>query len=244
MGIMDKKENIKWSVAKDQIAAAKIIGQNISADFSRWADIPILLMLSGGSALNILEYIETEDWSNITLFLLDERYSVDNADSNFAQLAQFDWLTHVTESGAKFIDSRVLPSEDLDSFTQRLADSLNNWLETNPGGKKLAIMGMGPDGHVAGIFPYPEDPALFTKLFCSNKLIVSHNVFGKNKFPQRVTTTFSFFDLLDKSYVYICGEEKRKALVALRENKQSKHELPAGIIYNMKEVLLVTDINF
>lgn len=240
---MHKNETIKWRLAKDQIEAAKIIGQNISADLAVWADVPILLLLSGGSALNILEYIETENWSNITLFFLDERYSVDNTDSNFAQLAQFDWLTKVTGLGAKYIDSRVLSGEDLDSFTKRLNSSLKNWLDTNLAGKKLAIMGMGPDGHVAGIFPYPENPVLFAKLFTGKEIMVSHNVYGKNKFPQRVTTTFSFFDLLDRSYVCICGEEKRKALTELSRKKLPKHELPAGILYNIKDVFLVTDID-
>ncbi|MFZ5391629.1 MAG: 6-phosphogluconolactonase [Patescibacteria group bacterium] len=243
MGIRGKKNNVGWRVAKDQVEAAKIIGQNISDDLAGIGDESVLLLISGGSALKVLEYIESKNWSNITLFFLDERYGINNIDSNFAQLVRLDWWVKVRNLGVRFIDSRVLPGEDLDTFTRRLDKNLNNWLEMNPNGKKIAIMGMGPDGHMAGIFPYPEDQDLFVKLFDSNKLIVSHNVFGKNNFPQRVTTTFRFFGLLDKSYIYICGEEKREALTKLRENRLSKHEFPAGIIYNIKDVFLVTDID-
>ncbi len=243
MGIRKKHNNFDWRVAKDQVKAAKIIGQNISDDLARMGDELVLLLISGGSTLKVLEYIETTDWTKVTLFFLDERYSIDNSDSNFAQLLQLDWWVKVRDLGVRFVDSRVLPGEDLDVFSRRLDKNLQNWLETNPKGKKIAIMGMGLDGHTAGIFPYPEDPDLFAKLFDNKKFIVSHNVFGKNNFPQRVTTTFCFFDLLDKSYIYVCGEEKREALTKLKENRLPKHEFPAGIIYNIKDVLLVTDID-
>lgn len=243
MGITHKSNTIKWHHAKNHIEAAKIIGQKISADLTGWKNEPVLLLLSGGSSLRILDYIEIQNWTNITLFFLDERHSVNNADSNFAELTRSNWFTKISEANVKYIDSRVLPDENLDSFSKRLADNLNNWLMANPNGKKLAIMGMGPDGHVAGIFPYPENPEMFTKLFTGQELVVSHNVAGKNKFPLRVTTTFSFFRQLDKSYAYICGEEKRNALIQLMKNTQPKHDLPAGIFYNIKDILLVTDIN-
>ncbi len=232
-----------WQLAKDQIEVAKIIGQKISDDLARSDGEQVLLLISGGSALKALEYIETMDWTKVTIFFLDERYSIDNIDSNFSQLVQLDWWAKVRDLGVRFVDSRALFGEDLDAFTRRLDNDLKNWLETNPDGRKLAIIGMGQDGHVAGIFPYPEDVNKFSELFEGNNLIVSHNVVGKNKFPWRVTTTFCFFKLLDKSYIYICGEEKREALTKLKENKLPKHEFPAGIFYNINEGLLVTDID-
>ncbi len=242
MGITHKS-NIKWHYVRDNTEAARIVGQKISADLTNWNNEPVLLLLSGGSSLRILDYIEIQNWTNITLFFLDERFSVNNTDSNFAELTRTNWFTEISQANANFIDSRVLPGENQNSFSKRLTENLNSWLKKNPTGKKIAIMGMGPDGHIGGIFPYPENPDLFAELFTGRELIVLHDVTGKNKFPHRVTTTYSFFHLIDKSYAYICGEEKRKALSELQKNKLPHYQLPAKILYNLKDVFLVTDIN-
>lgn len=234
--------DINWMFGKDSDEMATMVGKNISIDLSRWKDEQILLLLSGGSALKVLDSIETEDWQRITLFFLDERYDVDNENSNFAQLEKMPWFEKVTKRGCRYVDSRVKKDESLELFGDRLENDLQNWLTENPNGKKIAVFGMGADGHVAGIFPYSENPALFSELFEGDRLVAVHNVQGKNPYSLRATMTFSLFYSIDKSYAYICGNEKRDALTKIFGEKLPMNDFPAGIFRELKNMTIVTDI--
>ena len=51
---------------------------------------PVLLMLSGGSAFSILDYIEADVLGpNLTISILDERCSSDSKINNFLQLKSY-----------------------------------------------------------------------------------------------------------------------------------------------------------
>jgi len=53
----------------------------------------------------------------------------------------------------------------LEKLAHRYESSLFEWAKKHPEGKIIATMGIGFDGHTAGIMPYPENPETFARLF-------------------------------------------------------------------------------
>ena len=73
--------------------------------------IPTLFLASGGSSLKLLEPIVIFP-PNLTVGVLDERFSEDPKVNNFTQLAETSFFQKAQEKGAYFIDTRVQPGED------------------------------------------------------------------------------------------------------------------------------------
>lgn len=195
---------------------------------------PILFLASGGSALELLEHLNIPE--NMTVSVLDERYSTDLLINNFSQLSTKIQAVHV-------IDTRAQEGETLEQFAERFEQGLRSWKDENPNGKIVITQGMGPDGHTSGIMPYPENPELFETLFGDPKRwIVGYDATGKNEFPLRATTTLSFLRTqVDSSIAYITGENKKAALERVLAKDGSLAETPARIMREMKQVIMYTD---
>lgn len=183
-------------------------------------DVPILLMVSGGSSISLLDNIKLAD--NITLTVLDERYE---DESNFAQ------VSHLTN---RLIDPGAVGGESLEETATRFENNIKEWRENNPSGKIIITQGMGGDGHTAGIFPSFKE---------TDKWVVGYEV-NTNQFPKRITVTPSFLiNEVDTSIVYISGESKKEALEKVLDESGSLSETPARIIREMKDATIFTDID-
>lgn len=183
---------------------------------------PILFLSSGGSSLELLDDMQEEDLgSEVTVSVLDERYSRDHAVNNFAQL--FEKMQPKT-----FIDTRVQQGETLQQLAQRFERELRAWKRHNPHGAIVITQGMGSDGHTAGIMPgyVFDNPGQW--------------VAG---YDARVTTTLVFLrEMVDYSVAYVTGAKKREALKRLLAREGTLSETPARIMREMKHVKLFTDI--
>ncbi|MBI2113212.1 MAG: 6-phosphogluconolactonase, partial [Candidatus Wildermuthbacteria bacterium] len=107
-------------------------------------DSPILFMVSGGSSLVLLEGLQIS--GNMTLTVLDERYSKDPAASNFNKLQRYEFFQNASHT----LDVRVQENEPLEQFASRFEELLRNWKEQNPSGVVVATQGVAADGHTAG----------------------------------------------------------------------------------------------
>ncbi len=206
---------------------------------------PILLLLSGGSALELLPYVDASLLgANTTISVLDERWSDDSLASNFAKIAATEFYKEAKDAGACFIDTRVREGESRNAFAERFDHALKKWKRAHPDGIILATQGIGEDGHTAGIFPYPENPALFQKLFeDKNKWVVGYDAKEKNPYPFRVTVTLPFLrDHVDFSVVYLAGEEKRAAFEKVIAPDGTPWETPGRIVREMKDARIFTSL--
>lgn len=205
---------------------------------------PILLLLSGGSSLKILESTQLNKIDKrVTISVLDERLSADPAVNNFAQLARTDFLKQAIAQGAQVIDTRAQEGETLDLLSARFEWALREWREKNPDGHIVITQGIGSDGHTAGIFPYPEDPDGFKKrLDNPDRWVIGYEAGAKNQYPQRVTVTLPFLRMVDLSILFACGEEKKDTLVKMLMLRGSLAEIPARIVQEMRQVDLFTDL--
>ncbi len=214
---------------------------------------PVLLLLSGGSALSILDYIEVDVLGpNLTITMLDERCSSDPKVNNFLQLKEKIFYKNAVTQNAKIISTAITENDDCAEFAKRWEKEVIAWKKDHPDGVVLATMGMGADGHVAGIFPGVDE-----KRFNGEELVVSYSVSPEvNKFTDRITVTYTFLkEYIDGAIVYAVGEEKEEVIKMLEEvqkkmragdemveNIKTTKEIPAMVFRQMKLVVVYTGL--
>jgi len=227
--------------SKDETTAAA--GEYLNALLLENKRVPILLMLSAGSALSILEYIgPTALGEHITISMLDERFSTDPKINNFHQLQQTDFYTLAFAAETSFFGTLPRPDDTQDTLAQRWEKNLRNWRQENPKGIIITTLGMGADGHTFGILPYPEDEEKFNRLFKNDAWVRAYNAGSKSPFPERVTTTLTFLKQFDIALAFVCGEEKRQKLDIVLAKKDKASETPALAWHEIKNVKVFTDI--
>ena len=207
---------------------------------------PTLLMLSGGSALELLAGIEMRNiGKHITITVLDERYSSDPAVNNFSQIAETEFYKKAERKGIDYIDTRVHRKITLYGLARKFERGLKRWRKKHPKGHIIITQGIGTDGHTAGIIPYPRDSKKFEQLFeKEDKWVVGYNApRAKTEYPRRITVTSSFLqDQVDCAIVYAIGFAKQRALERVFAKKGSLFKTPARIVHEMKDVSLFTNI--
>ncbi len=210
--------------------------------FERYKNRAILFMSSGGSSLDILECLEV-DHINLTITVLDERFSENLEDSNFNALLYTKFYHFLNKKNLKVIDTRFKKGQDLKHFSNRFDHKLSLWREQNPKGIIIVTQGVGEDGHTAGIIPF-FDENIFDELFIkTSRNVIGYNTMNKDIFKERVTVTIPFLEReVDHSIVYIVGQEKKEALRNIKDKNSKLNIIPGSVTMNMKNVKIFTDI--
>ena len=208
----------------------------------------VLFMISGGSSLALLSNIDTENLNKqITICPLDERYSLNPKENNMAQIAKTNFYKAANQKGCNFIDTGIKNSETQNQLATRFNQELNLWISLNPKGLIIATIGIGPDGHICGIMPFLENPEKFLEMFDNkdnSSFVIGYDAKEKNPYPKRVTTTMNFVRKINIAIVYVVGENKLKALSALKKQKGELFVSPCRILREIKgDVFVFTDIN-
>jgi 6-phosphogluconolactonase/glucosamine-6-phosphate isomerase/deaminase len=217
---------------------------DITAEFSRtiaaFKTQPILLVLSGGSWFTILDLVNVDGWGdNLTVSVLDERFSLDEKVNNFAQLSDTTFFKKLEHKSVTTISTLVALNDSIDSLCAKWESNLRAWKESNPEGVVIATIGIGKDGHVAGMFPGTR-LELFTG---EDWTAVSELLPEINPVTQRFTTTQTFLtQIVTQTLVYIVGEDKKAILQKILGQDSDSQALPANVLHKMKSVKLFTDI--
>lgn len=218
--------------------------EELSRVLNEARNTPVLLLLSGGSALHFLSQVSAPtDTSNITMGALDERYSTNEYENNFSLLSKTEFYKTLVSRGAQSIATNG-KFESVEALALKMESSWKLWKEKNPQGLIAITLGMGLDGHTAGIMPYPEDVGMFEILFEDNRhYVVGYDARGKHSIPLRATVTVPFLkNHVDFTLAYIFGDEKRAAYERLIKVSGSLAETPARIMQEMREVHVFTTI--
>lgn len=222
---------------RPQVAASQALSSLLAAA----GDTPTLLMLSGGSAFSLLDLIPPEVLGGqLTITVLDERYSTDPTVNNFAQLTQTAFYQAALAQGARIISTTVLPGESMEALRDRFDAALHAWKERHPKGVTIATMGIGPDGHTAGILPGDYDVE-----WNGEAWVVDYEVPKEvNQYPKRVTVTKTFLkNQVDEAIVYAVGPTKHSFIRQLAEPNPTPQAFPAQVLKEMPAVTLFTDEN-
>ncbi|MBI2121945.1 MAG: 6-phosphogluconolactonase [Candidatus Sungbacteria bacterium] len=245
---------------QNNMDALRRAGNVINLSFESCEPSPALFLVSGGSAFHLLKGINIGHFgARITISVLDERYSPDISASNFLSLQSSSFYLQAQQAGAVFLhpwggktndviaeewrQGKVL--EGLQESVRSYESELRAWKEAHPDGKIFATQGIGNDGHTAGILPYPENPALFHKIFeDGEKWVAGYDTTPqKSLTPLRITLRLPFLrNEIHQSIVYVAGEDKRIALERVLQDSGSLAETPARILREMKDARIFTDI--
>ncbi|HEX6885591.1 MAG TPA: 6-phosphogluconolactonase [Planctomycetota bacterium] len=158
------------------------------------------------------------DWTRWHVFLGDERVvPPDHADSNEG-MARAAWLGRVP---ARL--HRVRTELGVEAAAADYEAELRRAFDLGPGEVPvldLVLLGLGPDGHTASLFP--GSPAVRER-----ERLVAPVLDAPKPPPQRVTLTFPVLEAARTVLVLVAGADKAAALAAALDEREPEHELVA-----------------
>jgi 6-phosphogluconolactonase len=172
------------------------------------------------------------DWSRVGVWWGDERFVAADSDDRNARLAMtaFDGLL-------PFDPAKVhqMPSADDASSVDDAAASYSALLrEHGAGSFEVLMLGVGPDGHVASLFPG------FPQLDVGDQVAVGVTDSPKPP-PHRVSLTFSALNRSRSVWFLVSGEEKAAAVARALDPATDLHEVPAAGVSGEAETIWFLD---
>lgn len=189
----------------------------------------VLWLTSGGSNIpasaQVMDSISADHSRSLSVSLADERYGEPgHQESNWAQLMQ---------AGFSAKQATMLPVLRTGvGFEQTIAD-YNQLIEKafTDNDVVIAQLGIGQDGHIAGILPNSPAAGEETAL-----------VAGYQDPPlSRLTLTFPALRRMSAAYVFAFGKPKQKALMSLHSQSLTLQQQPAQILNELTEAYMYSD---
>ncbi len=212
-----KDEKIFWDAVLDLVQKAK----NEAGDQFRIA-------ASGGSSAGIFDVLRDHDFdfSDTALFQVDERFVPhDHPDSNFKLLDE-----KVGDFVSRFYAFPICstPEESAEKYAEVLRADKDGFLFD------LTILGIGPDGHTASLFP--GDPVLD-----KNEKLTVHTQTEAFAIRDRLTLTFPAIGRSRKILVLMMGAEKRDIFEKITHPEVDFHLFPGRKIldFDQGEILFL-----
>jgi 6-phosphogluconolactonase len=231
---------INWIVVADPAALADTAAERLMARLEANRG-RIAICLTGGSSPKQLyrllaneAYAKRIPWDRVHWFIGDERFvSADNALNNM-RLAREIFLDHL----APPVNIHPIPTDtkDPDESARRYEGELKSFYgatELDPARPlfDLVLMGIGPDGHTASLFP--NYPALNE----TRRWVVGVPQAHVEPFVPRVTLTLSALASCREMLFELAGSEKR----AILEKLSTDESLPANRARSIGETVLLVD---
>jgi 6-phosphogluconolactonase/glucosamine-6-phosphate isomerase/deaminase len=213
----------------------------------------LAMFIGGGSQLEQLSEVWSQlmqftNLENIHVFLTDERYFTDlnHPELNFNKLMQDDHFRQLQAAGLNVYP--ILNGCSLEECALQYQSWMDNLLDEKTV-VSLAILGLGADGHIAGILPHM--PAN-RELFYTQDVVgyVSKGVaLDPGAFPARVTLTFKGLARMHYVWVVATGEADRQAATRLMESpaiadKDLIASYPVLGLTSRPEITLFSDMEF
>ena len=197
------------------------------------------LFLSGGSTPKTLYEILTKE-KNLkagAVALIDERFGEKlHENSNEKMIQDAGLIQFLTQQNIRFYP--IIENKNQEDSTKDYDETMRYVFNYFP--KSIGILGIGADGHTAGI---PAIVEISRKILNDKSSLVSFYDDQESFYKQRITLTFLALSKLDEIIVLVFGKDKKKAL-KLMFKEGSVAEIPSRFL-NTKEieekVTLITD---
>lgn len=201
--------------------------------------VPAIALTGGSIADKIHEAVVTAtkdavDWSRVDIWWGDERYvPAGNADRNVGQ-ARKSLLDHVDVSPGRVHE---MPASDgphvtVDDAATAYGDDLR---DRGPEEFDVLLLGVGPDGHVASLFPGSA------QLNVEDAIAVGVTDSPKPP-PERISLTFEALNRSREVWFVVSGADKA-AVVAkvLQADDVAVRDLPASGVHGQEETVWFLD---
>jgi 6-phosphogluconolactonase len=198
------------------------------AELQRGGRTPSIVLTGGTIAMAAYEHVDAEaaDWANAEFWFGDERFVPEgHADRNDHQARQ----AFLDRVGATKV--HTVAGNDCSLGAAEVA---NQYASTLPDDFDLVLLGVGPDGHVASLFPG------FPQLDEGERDCVE--VFDAPKPPPvRVSMTFRALNRAESVWFIVSGAEKADAVARALADDGSIDEIPARGVRGRQETLWLLD---
>jgi 6-phosphogluconolactonase len=160
------------------------------------------------------------DWSRVDFFWGDERFVAADSDERNATQARGAFLDQVGADPARVHE--VPSTGDVESVAAAATSYAETVRAAGSGSFDLMMLGVGPDGHIASLFPG------FPQLDVDDEVAVP--VTGSPKPPpERVSLTFPALNRSEVVWFVVSGADKAEAVGrALAAEPPDLHEIPAA----------------
>lgn len=219
--------------------SAKQAAMHVIASLAAGVEDTVCL-LSGGSALDIVEYLDAAYSGECrTIFMMgDERVSRESTVNNYLQL--------VSRYGSQQVAKHVIPTvplvnESPELFAARIENIFLQLLSNLKNPKIIAVLGVGMDGHTSGIFPMNKET--FGAVYRDDRTYVSIPAEGLRIDPRASFTPSWLLTNVDEIIGYVTGESKLSILQNLLNESKEIHERPAEVIKQHRNAHLYTDLS-
>lgn len=229
-----------WNIVDNCANPGVTAGQQLQERLT--SDVPQLLLSAGGSALQVFN--SDLDWGEtgkLSTTVLDERLTNESTARNYDRLQETEFISHCDGLQWCSIMNPWPPEPESPEDTARYWEhKLRGWFRGHEDVRVTALVGVGQDGHIAGIFPNQKHD--FTGQYDTQQWVVGYQVDDQDReFPTRMTVTPHFIrNQMDQTVVYAIGARKRDVLRKLVSEKTPPHKQPAQLLKNIPTTV-VTD---
>ncbi len=215
-------EEFEDSAELAQFVAARFVSR--LAEVQASGRVPAVALTGGTIADVIYRAVaagdsSTVDWKRVDFFWGDERYvPADSSDRNDRSVGH-ELLDVVVADPARV---HAMPaSDEVHASLEEAALAYEELVRSTGSGQfDLVLLGMGPDGHVASLFPG------FPQLDVADRIAVP--VTGSPKPPpERISLTFPALNRTREVWFLVSGEGKAEAVARALAPEGTVHETPA-----------------
>ncbi|KQY59387.1 hypothetical protein ASD11_07415 [Aeromicrobium sp. Root495] len=191
------------------------------------------VVLTGGTIANqVYERLDVEaaEWAEVDWYWGDERFVPAGHEDRNDQQARDAFLDRAAVPAERV---HAMPAHGCSDSMAAAADDYADALPTEP--FDLVLLGVGPDGHVASLFPHHDK-----HLHETRRLAVE--VFDSPKPPpQRITLTFAALNHARAVWLLVSGDGKAEAVARALAEEGTVEQTPARGVGGTEETLWLLD---
>ena len=232
----DTSAEVDAAIANDAAAAlvADLLGKptvHIAVSGGSFAERALPAIVSAGNELGV-------DWSRVHVWFADERFVPAQSDERTLPA-----VARAMRDAHGFDDAHlhcVLAAGEAasvttaaDAYESALVGEISGGDEAIVPALDLVLLGMGPDGHTASLFPGQE------RVLASDRYVEAVTDSPKPP-PERVTLTYGVLAASQRCWIYATGSNKREALARARAAVDPL-ALPVSAVTARDEVAIYAD---